>query len=97
MISRINCLKRIGEGVKKYKIIDLEEKDEVNHRHFASGLLKNRKRMVRPPPISAFLSLDTESIKFLAIYLPIRLNPGRGHQSGSREPSAGVDMKGPGD
>lgn len=29
MISRINCLKRVGEGVKKYKIIDLEGKNEV--------------------------------------------------------------------
>ena len=25
----------------------------------------------------------------LSIYLPIRLNPRRGHQTGSREPSAG--------
>ena len=61
MISRINCLKRIGEGVKKYKIIDLEEKDEVNHRHFASGLLKSRKRMVRPHQFRPFFLSESEN------------------------------------
>ena len=29
-------------------------------------------------------------LDYLSIYLPIRLNPRRGHQTGSGEPSAGV-------